>query len=125
MIAGVEHAHARHRGGEGVHRVAALGEVLQHVDDAELQPAFAGQLSGELLELGRVGQTVEEQEVDGLFIRAALGELLDGVAPVLKLPHASIDETDARLRAGDPGQARDVLGFVRHETPIDAICGRF
>src|SRR6476660_3658743 len=95
-------------------------EKSQHFRYRPGQPAFAGDLLREFLQLLRVRQLSIEQQISDLLESGLLGHPMNVVAPIHQ-PGSGIDPADRRLTGDYPGQSRAVLWFC-FSTHVFADC---
>jgi hypothetical protein len=103
----VKHAERRHRRLQRIHRMPVLGQALQEIDDAKLEPAMMGEVLDVLVELGAGGKLSEEEQVRRLFERRVLRQVLDGNPPVLEDSALPVDEANPRFGGRHAREARD------------------
>jgi len=72
-------------------------EAIHELLDVLVDHGVVGDVVGPLVELRARGEFAVEDEICGLQKRAPLGQLLDGVAPILQDPLLPIDEGDRTL----------------------------
>src|SRR5437016_13367894 len=77
----------------------------QHFRYRPRQPAFAGDLLREVLQLLCIWQLTVEQQISDLLESGLLGHLMNVVAPIHQ-PGSGIDPADRRFTGDYPGQSR-------------------
>ena len=91
----VEGRHRRHRAHEHAHRMRVVVEALDELLDVLMHHRVHGHLMLPVLQLGRRRQLAVQQQVRRLEVGAVLGQLLDGIAPILEHADVAVDEGDA------------------------------
>ena len=109
---------------EHTHGVGILGHGVEETLEAFFQPHVDLEVGLEVLKLGPGGQLAAQQQVHQLGEGGLIGELLDGVAPVLQDTLDPIDEGDGTLggtRVLEAGVEGDVLRLAEQLRDIYAF----
>ncbi len=115
----IERRHRADGADEHAHRMGIVGEALHELLDVLVHHRVHGDVVGPLLELPLVGQLAEEDEVGGLEIGAALGELFDRIAAVEQDALVAVDVGDATAARRGVHER----GVVGHQSGVVGVAG--